>query len=443
MSTTAAPLGSGAAASGLIINAVKPAPATDRGLALPALSLTNDGSGPQVRSLMLQMPSFELGSISVASDLGDLRLPSVVRDSAVAGPALASQGRGLTLAFNSSTPLTLSFAQMPVSGSLKGPSSPALAAAALSFTPSKRISVTPKILFPAGAPDAQRTVGTAIRANVVNNVALTTDVGMAGTADTAWAPLVSARLVGQWPRGGIETVVLRGVAAPSTGANTALVASRDREAAQAQLRPLRGFTVAALTSTSRPSADPLAVDTALGSLRLAYDGLPSGQLAAVQQREVTATRETDMTSLEWRQRGVTGMTVRYVHQSASDSAPAGIDKTSSRFELDLPALAPRSIGCLQLRAALSAGDISLTDSGVSSKFSGRLSLIENTALTGETELGLTSKDGQVLRGLRLTTEMPVVSTTHLQLSYAYRTGTQLPIGQVFEARILRRFHLGW
>jgi hypothetical protein len=64
-------------------------------------------------------------------------------------------------------------------------------------------------------------------------------------------------------------------------------------------------------------------------------------------------------------------------------------------------------------------------------------------LTGETELGISSPVGQLLRGLRLTTEMPVVPATRLQLSYAYRTGAQYPLGQVFEARILRRVSLGW
>jgi hypothetical protein len=443
MSTMAAPLGSGAAASGVNINTVKPAAATDRGLALPTLSLTDDGSGPQVRSLMLQMPAFAVGGVSVASDLGDQRLPAAVRDAALAGPALAFPARGLTLAIKSSTPLSLSFTQMPAATTAAHASSSTFASAAMSFTPGSRVSVTPRVLLPGGAPEAQRTVGTAIRANVVSNVAVTTDVGMAGTAETPWTPVVSARVVGQWPKGGIETVVLRGAAAPSTGANTALVSSRDREAAQAQLRPLPGLTVAALTSNSRPSADPLAADTATGSLRLAYDGLPSGQVAAVQQREVTASRETDMTSLEWRQRGMTGVTLRYVRQSASDSALSGIDTTSSRFELDLPALAPRSARCLQLRAALTAGTISQTDTGVSSKFSGRLALLDDAALTGETELGLTGGDGQVLRGLRVTTEVPVVAATHLQFSYAYRTGSNLPIGQVFEARILRRVHLGW
>jgi hypothetical protein len=316
----------------------------------------------------------------------------------------------------------------------------------VSFTPSPRVVVTPKVLIPGGSPDAQTSVGTAIRANVISNVAMTTDVGMAGSADTSWVPLASARLVGQWRRGGIETVVLRGAPAPRTGGNTALVASRDREAVQAQVQPVPGLTFAALTSVSRPSSAPAADDTSLGSLRLAYDGLHSGQVAAVQQRQATASRESDMTSLEWRQRGRGRMTVRYVRQSASDSALADADKSSSRVEVELPVLAPRSAGCLDLRAALTAGAISQTDSGVSSRVSGRVALIDNAAVTAETELGLTDNDGHVLRGLRVATEMSVVPATRLQLSYAYRTGSAqfpLPLGQLFEARILRRVRLGW
>ena len=133
-----------------------------------------------------------------------------------------------------------------------------------------------------------------------------------------------------------------------------------------------------------------------------------------------------------------------MRQSASDSAPAGIDKAWSRVELDFPVLAPQTVmRGLDLRAALTAGSISQTSAGVSSKFSGRLALVDNAVLTGETELGLTGKDGQLLHGLRVTTEVPVVPATNLQLSYAYRTGPQLPVGQVFEARIVRRVRLGW
>jgi hypothetical protein len=442
MSTTVAPLSSGTT-SRLNLDAVKPKPATDRGLALPSLSLIDDGSGPRVRSLTLQMPDVEVGGMSIASSLGDQRLPAAFRDAALSGPALSFPSRGVTLSTTGSSPLSLSFGQMPLTPAGPQPSSPSFAAAAVSFTPGSRLSVTPRLLIPSGSPDVQRSVGTAIRANVVSNVNMTTDVGMAGTADTSWAPLASARLVGQWPRAGIETVVLRGVPAPRTGANTALIASRDREAAQAQVQPLRGFTVAALTSVSRPSSDPRAVDTTLGSLRLACDRLRSGQLAAVLQREETASRELDTTSFEWRQRGAGRMTVRYVRQSFSDSALAGADKDSSRVEMELPVMAPRSPGGLDLRAALTAGSVSPTDSGVSSKVSGRVGLIDDAALTGETEIGLTGSNANVLRGLRLTTEVPVVPATRLQLSYAYRTAPQLPLGQVFEMRIVRRVRLGW
>jgi hypothetical protein len=443
MSTTVASLGSGIATSRINLDELNPKPATHRGLAVPSLSVLDDGSGPRVRSLMLQMPDLDLGGFSVASRLGDQRLPAVFRAGALAGPALASPERGLTLSTTGSAPLSLSFGEPPAPAAGKPPTSPAFAAAAVSFTPSSRLSVTPQVLIPSGSPGAQTSVGTGIRANVVGNLAMMTDVGMAGTAETPWVPLASARLVSQWPRAGIETIVLRGAAAPRTAENTALVSSRDREAAQAQVQPLPGLTLAALTSVSRPSSDRIGDDTTLRSLRIAYDGLRSGQVAAVQQREATASRESDITSFEWRQRWLGRMTVRYVHQSASDSALAEANKSSSRVEVGFPVLARRSAGCLDVHAALRAGSISPTDSGVSSRVSGRVALIDDAALTGETELGLTGRDGQVLRGLRVMTEMPVVATTRLQLSYAYRTSPEFPLGQVFEASILRRVSLGW
>ena len=80
---------------------------------------------------------------------------------------------------------------------------------------------------------------------------------------------------------------------------------------------------------------------------------------------------------------------------------------------------------------------------MNSRVSGRVGLHHQAALTGETELGLTGVDGQMLRALRVTTEMPVVPATRLQLSYSYRAGAQFPLGQMFEARILRRLRVGW
>src|SRR5215510_7292569 len=205
ISTTVAPLGSGTLTSRTNLDAIKPKPATDRGVALPSLTLIDDSSGSRVTSLVLDLPVFDLDDVSVASRLGDQPLPAVFRATPLAGSALTAPIRGLTLTTTGATPLSLSFGQMgtvPATGTPK-PGSPAIAAAAVSFTPSTRISLTPRFLIDGGSANAQSSVGTAMRANVVGNLALVTDVGMAGTTTTTWAPLASARLVGQWPRAGI------------------------------------------------------------------------------------------------------------------------------------------------------------------------------------------------------------------------------------------------
>ena len=441
LSTTVAPVGSGTATSRIDIATVTPRPATDRGLALPSLAVTDDGTGPRVSSIALELPDLDLGAVSVASRVGDQPLPAVFRGSALSGAGLASPIRGLTFTTRNSAPLSVSVWQVPTPG-MEATGSAAVAAAAVTFNSNSRLSVTPQVVVPNRSSNAQPSVGTAIRANVVGSLALATDVGVTGAADTAWAPLASARLLGQWPRAGVETSVLRGAAVPGA-AGTALVSSRDREASQAQVQPLPGLTLAALTSASRPAADPDADETTVGSLRIAYDGLSAGRVAAVRQREATASRASEITSLEWRQRGSGRMAVRYVHQRTSDSALDGGRQGSSRLEVDLPAMAPRSAGRLDLRAALTAGASSQPDRGVNSRVSGRVHLIDDAALTGETEVGLSGADGRVLRALRLTTDMPVVPRTRLQLSYAYRNGASFPLGQVFEARILRRVSLGW
>ena len=92
MSTTVVPLASGAATSRTSFNPANPKP--DRGLTLPSLSLTDDGNGPTVRSLLLQMPEADLGGVPVASSLGDQQLPAAIRAGALAGPALSSNVRG-------------------------------------------------------------------------------------------------------------------------------------------------------------------------------------------------------------------------------------------------------------------------------------------------------------------------------------------------------------
>ena len=442
MSTTVATLGGGSTTTRLNLEAVRPRPATNRGLALPVLAVTDDGSGPHVRNFVLELPNIDVGGASVASRAGDQPIPAVFGSGPLAGYALTSPMRGVTFTTTGSAPVSVSFGQLPAVAAGTVPGSTAVAAAAVSFTPTARLSVTPQVLIPSGSPDASTKVGTAIRTKVADNVAVVTDLGLAGTASSTWSPLASARLTGHWRWAGIETSVLRGAAAPANGAEP-FVVSRDREAAQAQVQPLPGLTVAALASASRPSSVPGADETTQGSLRIAYDGLGNGQVAAVRQQESTASREAKTTSLEWRKRGTERMIVRFVHRRAWDSSTSEADEGSSRVELDLPMFAPACGGCPNLRAALTAGSMTQSESGVSSTVSGRVALIDDTVLTGETRLGLTSGDGQVLRSLRVTTEVPVVPAARLQLSYAYRRGTQFPLGQVFEARILRRVSLGW
>lgn len=439
MSTTVATLGAGVPTSLINLESIRPKPATDAGLALPSVTLTDDGSSLRMRSLVMDLPDYDRGDVGIASRLGDQRLPSVFRGGPLAGSALGAPVRGLTFTTTGAAPMNLSFGQMGVgaAGTVK-PGSPGLAAAAVSFTPNTRLSVTPQMLVPVNSPDAQTSVGTAIQANVVGKLALVTDVGVAGAADRAWAPVASARLVGQWPRAGIETSVLRGALAARTS-DTAFVSSRDRELVQAQVQPLHGLTVAAATSSSRPSADPHAEDTTSGSLRVAYDGLSSGGLSALRQREATASRESDVTSLEWRQRGFGRMAVRFVQRRSSGS----FDESSSGVEVDLPTLTPTRVDRLDLRAGLTAGSSTVTGAGLNSRVSGRVGLLDDTALTGETELGITGGDARVLRAFRVATEVPVIPATRLQLSYSYRASAQATLGQVFEARILRRLNLGW
>src|SRR5262249_41449224 len=156
--------------------AVKPKPATDRGLALPSFSLIDDGSGPRVKGLTLALPDLDVGGISVASSLGDQRLPAVFRSAPLAGPALASPVRGLTLTTTGRAPLSLSFGGMPAPATGRPPTSPAFAAAAVSFTPNSRLFVTPRIVMPSGAPGALTSVGTGIQAKVGGNLAMVTDV---------------------------------------------------------------------------------------------------------------------------------------------------------------------------------------------------------------------------------------------------------------------------
>ena len=96
---------------------------------------------------------------------------------------------------------------------------------------------------------------------------------------------------------------------------------------QAQVQPLKGLTVSALTSVSRPSATPLADDTTLGSLRLAYDGFRSGQVAAASGVDANTGTDVDTTGTSLNVADDSGQAGSV---SGSDDALAGPANQSQR-----------------------------------------------------------------------------------------------------------------
>ena len=122
-------------------------------------------------------------------------------------------------------------------------------------------------------------------------------------------------------------------------------------------------------------------------------------------------------------------------------APA-TDSASKLVEVDFPRLTPQHTGGrLDLRAALTASPSSATP-GIGSRLSGRLGVYDEIALFGETELGFARSDGgQLLRVLRVTTDMPVLQDTSIQLLYTYRSGTPSSFARAFEARVSRTINL--
>lgn len=442
--TTMTVLGSGTATL-VSLDFAEPAPATDRGLKLPSFTFVTDTSGPRLNHLVMTLPDFDMGNVVIASRVGDQPLPAVFRSGPLAGAGLAAPIRGVTMTTTGSTPMSLTFGESTLDAftTLTTAPAPALAAAAVDLSPGQRFSLTPQVLFAVGDNDRQGRVGTAVQANVADNLMLVSDVGLSGTASAPWSPLASARVIGQWARAGIETSAVRGAASPTHNGTAAVVSTRDREVARAEVQPLPHLTVVAQASSSRPSARPAAAATVNGSVRVAYEGFSGGQLITARQRERTGSQESVSTSLAWRQKGAGRLAVRYVHQQRSDAAIAGDDDASTRVEMDFPALTGRCAGCLDLRAGLTAGSDTETGRTMRSRVTGRVGLANDAALTGETEFSFTDDARQLLRVLRLTTDMPVVAATRLLLTYSYRAGMTPAMGQVFEARLLRRLKLGW
>jgi hypothetical protein len=419
-------------------------PVSRGGVVVPSFTLTDTKTGPEFTNISLLFPDVALGTTAVASRLGDQPLPSTFVSSPLSGTSVKKPMRGVSFSTAGATPWTFLVGQLNTGSGAPGLSSgaPAVAALALSLAPDKRMSVAPRLLVPVGARETgQTSIGTSIRAKVSPHISVVSDVAAAATARTGWAPLASAGVSGRWAGTEVETSVLRG--APSHGTTgPAIFGTLDREVARGRLQPLPGLTISGFASRSRPANIADASDTKVGSFGVAYERLPYGNLMATRQTELTSQQALEITRVEWRHAAAGGLTLRYTETRATHADAPATDSASKLVEVDLPRLTPqRAGGRLNLRAALTANSSAATP-GIGSKLSGRVGVYDEIALFGETELGLAGRDGgQFLRALRVTTDVPVVQDTSIQLLYTYRSGTPFSFDRAFEARVSRTINL--
>ena len=441
MSLRVAPLGSLSSSPLFAVN-IFDAPAA-RGVTGPSLTLTDTANGPQLTNLALVLPVMTFNRTAVTSRLGDQQLPQTFLSSPLSGGSVYAPMRGMSLSTAGATPWTLLIGQLDMASYTGVPTSgaPSLMALAVRLAPHQRVSVAPRLLVPVRAGGGwQTSIGTAVRADVIPPVALVSDLGVADDPNARWAPLASAGLLGHWSGTEIETSVLRG--APSLVAeDAAIIGSLDRELAQAKIRPLSGLTVSGLVSRSRPSSAARAANTTLGSVGAAY-GLPYGQVAATREHQLTSSGSWGTTGIQWRPQAWRNITIRYTDKRDANPDSSGSDQDSRLFEVDIAALTPQHLGGrLHLQAALAA-DPAADSALASSRVSGRIAVLDNVALVGESEMALARGDGgQLLRALRLTTDLALRRDTALHLLYTYRPGIPFSMGRAFEARISRTIKL--
>jgi hypothetical protein len=412
------------------------------GVTFPSLTLTKSSAGPEVSNLALTLPDMMIGSTAVASRIGDQGLPRTFVSSPLSGPFMTRQMRGLSFSTAGATPWSLSVGQLDAADASASSDGPAVMALAVSLARTERISFAPRLLVPIGSEGAGRTtVGTGMRAKLNPHLSFVSDVGAADLSQEGWAPVASAGFVGHWARTEIETSVLRGAPAHDTQ-GAGMVRSLDRELARGQVRPLSGLTISGLASWSRPASMSDVPDTTLGSVGVAFDRLPYGQLAASRQRELTAGQAVDITRLEWHHTAVGGFVVRYTERQTTDRDTLESPQASKLVEVDLPSPVPQHPGSrLNFRAGLSANPSSETPA-IRSRLSSRFAVFDDLALAAETELALQSGDGhQPLRTLRLTTDLALMRNTALQFLYTYQAGTPFSFDRAFEARVSRSFSI--
>ena len=112
------------------------------------------------------------------------------------------------------------------------------------------------------------------------------------------------------------------------------------------------------------------------------------------------------------------------------------------MELELPGWIERDVrNRLDIRAVLTENPMPGTPA-LSSRLSGRFDVVGDVGVSGDTEVGITGT-GPSLRALRLTSKIPVLARTALQLVYTYQARGPYSMydDQSFEARLSRSIPL--
>ena len=244
------------------------------------------------------------------------------------------------------------------------------------------------------------------------------DVGAAGTTQHGWDPLAAAGVIGHWSGAEFETNVLRG-ASPVDTSNIATVGSLDRgdRPWSGALHPRHDHLDPGQLVAPGERSHERGYDSRLDRRRL--DRLPIGVLTATHQDEDSWLQQTDTTSIEWRPKPVGGIVVRYTEreQTLHDRLQSAV--VSKQVELELPGWIERDVrNRVDVRAVLTENPMPGTPT-LSSRLSGRFDVVGDVGVIGDTEVGITS-GGPSLRALRLTSKVPVLDRTAVQLVYTYQ-----------------------
>jgi hypothetical protein len=388
-------------------------------------------------NVALTLPPITFGDTAVTSQIGDQKLPRTFSSSPSAGNVVMRPIRGLGFSTGGTTPVNVLVGQLDATS--RPPQSddpPVVMALAMGAAPGRQFTVAPRALLPMD-PKTQTSVGTAIRAQVSPHVSFVTDVGAAGTTQHGWDPLAAAGVIGHWSGAELETNLLRG-ASPVGMSEIATVGSLDREIVRGLVRSIPGVTISTQASWSRPASAPASADTTVGSIGVAYDRFPIGVLTAIHQEEESSLQQTDTTSVEWRTRPVGGIVVRYTERDQTPHDPLQSAVVSKHVELELPGWIERDVrNRLDIRAVLTENPMPGTPT-LSSRLSGRFDVVGDVGVIGDTEVGITGT-GPSLRALRLTSKIPVLARTALQLVYTYQARGPYALydDQSFEARLSR------